>query len=142
MAYQTSNPAGVKEILAGDSEWTYVDVRTVEEFEQAHVPGSYNITIFFMSSQGMQPNPGFADAVARAFEKQRKLVLGCKAGRRSDQACQLLEAQGFENLINMNGGFHGATDMSGRVLEPGWATCGFETTQECLPGRSWGELQG
>ena len=42
----------------------------------------------------------------------------------------------------MHGGLHGATDMNGRVTEPGWSACGYETTKETLPGRSWSELSG
>jgi hypothetical protein len=40
----------------------------------------------------------------------------------------------------MSGGFHGATDMSGNVVERGWAACGFDTAKKCEPGRSWKEL--
>jgi hypothetical protein len=40
----------------------------------------------------------------------------------------------------MHGGFHGATDQTGRVVEQGWAACGYEQARECQPGRSWQEL--
>ena len=51
-----------------------------------------------------------------------------------------MEAQGYRNLVNMAGGFHGAFDMSGNVLEPGWLACGFESATKSQPGRSWKEL--
>lgn len=140
MTFQTRNPAGVKQLLEEDPEYVYVDVRTVEEFEQGHVPGAYNVPILFRSQMGMQPNAEFLAVMKRLFAKERKLVLGCKAGGRSERACELLEGQGYRNLVNMAGGFHGATDMSGSVLEPGWAMCGFETAKTCQAGRSWNEL--
>jgi rhodanese-related sulfurtransferase len=140
MAYATSDPAAVRALLASDPEWTYVDVRTVEEFEAGHVPGAYNVPLLLRSAHGLEPNPDFAAAVARHFGPERKLVLGCKAGGRSQRACELLERSGYAHLVNMAGGFHGATDGSGRVLEPGWAARGFESTRESRPGRSWREL--
>ena len=140
MSFQTLNPTGVHGLLAKDPDYVYVDVRSVQEFEQGHVPGSYNIPLLFMTGAGMQPNPEFLAAVQRRFEKTQKLVLGCKAGGRSERACVLLANQGFTTLVNMAGGFHGATDMSGSVLEPGWAACGFETAKAAQPGHSWKEL--
>lgn len=142
MSFQTLNPAGVQSLLAEDPEYVYLDVRSVQEFEQGHVPGSFNVPLLFMTPAGMQPNPDFLAAVQRHFGKERKLVLGCKAGGRSERACMLLASQGYETLVNMAGGFHGATDMSGSVLEPGWAACGFDTTRAAEPGRSWRELSG
>ncbi len=40
----------------------------------------------------------------------------------------------------MHGGFHGALDESGRIAEKGWAPCGYETTKESPPERTWQEL--
>lgn len=140
MSFQTLNPAGVQALLAQDPEYVYLDVRSVQEFEQGHVPGSFNIPLLFMTPAGMQPNPGFLAAVQRRFAKPQKLVLGCKAGGRSERACMLLAGQGYTTLVNMAGGFHGATDMSGSVLEPGWVACGFETSKSAQPGHSWKEL--
>ena len=51
-----------------------------------------------------------------------------------------MEQQGYTHLVNMAGGFLGATDMSGNVVEPGWVACGFESAKECEPGRAWKEL--
>jgi rhodanese-related sulfurtransferase len=140
MPHQTTNPPGVKQLLERDPEYVYVDVRSVEEFEQGHVPGSYNIPILFKTAYGMQPNPDFLAAVKRRFPPGQKIVFGCRSGGRSERACELLERQGYAHLVNMAGGFHGATDMSGNVLEPGWVACGFDTAKQCQPGRSWKEL--
>ena len=76
MTFQTANPTSVKQLLEEDTEYVYVDVRTVEEFEQGHVPGSYNIPILFRTREGMQPNPDFLTAVKRRFAKGQKIVFG------------------------------------------------------------------
>jgi E3 ubiquitin-protein ligase RNF13 len=76
MSYQTQNPAGVRRLLEPDSGYLYVDVRTVEEFEQGHVPGAYNVPLLFRTPVGMEPNPEFLAVVQRRFAKDQKLVLG------------------------------------------------------------------
>lgn len=141
MSYQTHTPTEVHALLAGDPSTVYVDVRSIQEFEQGHVPGSYNIPLLFMTPAGMQPNPAFLAAVLARFPKPQKIVFGCKSGGRSARACELLARHGYAELVNMAGGYHGATDMSGSVLEQGWAACGFDTTRQAMPGRSWRELE-
>ena len=76
MTHQTQNPPGVKQLLDEDPEWVFVDVRTVEEFEQGHVPGAYNVPIAFRTSLGMQPNPEFLAVMKRLFAKEQKIVFG------------------------------------------------------------------
>ncbi len=76
MSYQTMNPGGAKELLDGDEGWTYVDVRTVEEFEEGHVAGAYNVPIAFKGPMGMEPNPDFAPAIRRLFPQDARLVFG------------------------------------------------------------------
>jgi rhodanese-related sulfurtransferase len=139
MPYQTRDPNDVQTLLS-DSGYVYVDVRTVQEFEQSHVPGSYNIPILFMTAQGMLPNPDFVATVKRHFQPAQKIVFGCKSGGRSARACELLEREGYPDLVNMSGGLHSATDMSGNVVQPGWIACGLETARTSEPGRSWKEL--
>jgi rhodanese-related sulfurtransferase len=140
MAYQTHDPNQVHELLAGEAGYVYVDVRTVQEFEQSHVPGAYNIPILFRTAQGMLPNPDFVAAVKRCFAPAQKIVFGCKSGGRSARACEMLEREGYAHLVNMAGGMHSATDMSGNVEQPGWIACGFDTARESEPGRTWIEL--
>ena len=76
----------------GDGEWTYVDVRTPEEFARGHVPGAYNVPAFFPGPMGMMPNPEFAGSVRAHFAPDRALVMGCAAGGRSMHACEQLAA--------------------------------------------------
>jgi hypothetical protein len=52
----------------------------------------------------------------------------------------MLAREGYRDLVNLSGGLHSATDMSGNVVEPGWIACGLETTRTPGPGRTWKEL--
>lgn len=138
--YTETNPKGAKELLEAGQGWLYLDVRTVEEFDQGHVPGAYNVPILFRGAFGMQPNPDFVETVRRSFTPDTKLVLGCKAGGRSRRACELLAAEGYPHLVNMDGGFHGSMDEMGQIAEPGWQACGYEVALRPEPGRTWAEL--
>ena len=142
MSYETTDPAGAKEILEGDPDVRTLDVRSEQEFAMGHIEGAYNVPLLFFTPQGMQPNPAFVEAVQKHFETEERLVLVCKAGVRSARACELLEQVGFGRLINMHGGMVAATDPYGNVSEPGWTLCGHPTTQEAVEGRTWEELQG
>jgi len=71
--YQTINPTQAHALGQG-SEHTFIDVRTVEEFEAGHVAGSYNVPILFHGPGGAQPNLDFVDAMKRHFAPDRALV--------------------------------------------------------------------
>jgi len=141
MSHETQKPGEVRARLAAEPDLVFLDVRSVEEFEQGHVPGAYNIPLLFRTNLGMQPNPAFLAEVERHFARATKLVLGCRSGVRSERACELLTARGYTTLVNLAGGFHGATDPTGRLVEPGWASAGFESRQQAEPGRSYAELR-
>ena len=76
MSYETLNPSATRERMEAQ-DWTYVDVRTVEEFEQGHVPGAWNIPFAFRDpARGMVPNPDFIEVLKRHFTFESHLVLG------------------------------------------------------------------
>ena len=141
MSYETINPTTAKARIE-DSDWTYLDVRTVEEFEAGHVPGAYNVPLLFRGPMGMEPNPAFLEVLSRHFPQDQDLVVGCKVGGRSARACELLAAEGWTVLANMDGGYSGRHDAVGRLVEEGWAGCGFPTTVDPEPGRTYSELAG
>ena len=53
----------------------------------------------------------------------------------------MMSAAGYSNLVNMEGGFHGMPGPTGQIVEPGWASYGYETTTEADPDRTWEALQ-
>jgi hypothetical protein len=64
-----------------------------------------------------------------AFQKDERLVVGCKMGGRSAKAAATLAQAGFSNLCDMTAGFDGKRDPFGRMT-PGWndASRSVETT--------------
>ncbi len=72
-AYQSIDPTQALSLSQG-SEHSFIDVRTVEEFEAAHVQGSYNIPLLFRGPVGAQPNLDFVDVVKQRFALDASLV--------------------------------------------------------------------
>lgn len=103
----------------------FVDVRTVEEFDDGHVPGAINVPINLSGPGGMQPNPDFLTVMEACFNKDETLIVACKAGGRSLRAAQALDAAGFADVLDMTAGFDGKKTAFGEVI-PGWHAEGRE----------------
>ena len=87
--------------------WTYVDVRTAEEFKAGHPSGAVNIPMHVVDAAGeKQPNPHFKATLQNTFtDKNHQLVVGCRSGARSGKTCELLLGLGYKNVKNLEGGF-------------------------------------
>ena len=66
-----------------------VDVRSVEEFESGHIQGAINVPLNDISENEMFLN--------------KKIILYCQSGRRSEKAALLLEKLGYKNILDMGG---------------------------------------
>src|SRR5215471_12046368 len=105
--------------------WSYIDVRSVPEFEQGHPAGAANVPLLDFKGGRMVPNAAFQKVVEATFPKDAKLVTGCKVGGRSMQAAALLASAGYTNVVDMRGGFAGERDAFGRTTCPGWVEAGL-----------------
>lgn len=76
-----------------DREVVYVDVRTPEEFAAGHVEGAINIPHTEIRERHEELE-AYAD---------QQLVLYCRSGRRSGIAKEILEEEGFTDLVNAGG---------------------------------------
>jgi rhodanese-related sulfurtransferase len=121
--------------------WTYVDVRTTEEFEAGHPAGAVNVPIMLRTGTGMTPNADFVRAMNSAFAKDAKIIVGCKAGSRSQRAAQMLLAAGFSNVLDQRAGWDGAMGPFGDVAEPGWSRVGLPSERGQPSGRSWEDMK-
>lgn len=120
------------DLMQSDPEFVYLDVRSVPEFEAGHATGAINIPILhFAPGAGMSPNEDFAAVVEAALAKDSKLVVGCKTGGRSARACEVMSQMGYTNVANVRGGFVGAMDNLGRVVEPGWSMLNLPICSNC-----------
>ena len=121
MAGESVFPAEAAEQLRANQEAIYLDVRSEQEFLQGHPVGALNVPIFFLQP-GAPPsrNPDFVDVVEANIPEDKPVYVGCGSGQRSAQAVQLLQAQGYEQVINVDCGYSGKRDPMGNVIAPGW----------------------
>ena len=102
--------------------YTYVDVRSVPEFEMGHPAGAVNVPLLHHDERTgmMMPNREFVQVMQANFPPDAKLLIGCQVGGRSVQAAQILRACGYSDVSNVIGGFAGGRDpMTGSFAE-GW----------------------
>jgi rhodanese-related sulfurtransferase len=118
------SPSEAKSLL--DLGYSYVDVRTVEEFHDLHPVGALNIPLHTVGALGAAPSTAeFVAAVERRFAKDAKIVVGCAAGVRSLRAAELLVAAGFTDVVDQRAGMEGARGPFGNLVEPGWIDAGL-----------------
>jgi rhodanese-related sulfurtransferase len=131
-------PPEAAELVA--SGWTYLDVRSIPEFEQGHPAGAANVPLLHFANGRMSPNADFQKVVAANFPRDAKLVVGCKVGSRSLQAAALLEAAGYTSVVDMRGGYAGERDGMGRVTCAGWLESKLPVEAAAPPENSYATL--
>ena len=120
---------------------TYVDVRSTREYAAGHPEGAVNVPLLEHDESGqMAQNPDFLRVMKASFAPGTQLLVGCQAGMRSLKASQMLETFGFTDVTNVRGGFGGARDQSGALVEPGWSTAGLPIETETPADRSYDAL--
>ncbi|KAG5245516.1 hypothetical protein OIU77_019167 [Salix suchowensis] len=89
------------------SGYTYLDVRTVEEYNKGHVDGEriVNIPYMFNTPEGRVKNPNFLKEVSGVCKEEDKLLVGCQSGVRSLYASADLLSAGFKDVSNVGGGY-------------------------------------
>ncbi len=104
----------VKEIDASQlSQWVgdadhkmrVIDVRQMEEIAMGTVPKAEALPLSTLPAK------------VHEFSREEKLIMVCRSGMRSAQACAFLQQQGFTNVYNLRGGMMG------------WAQSGFPAYQ-------------
>lgn len=135
MPFRRVSPADAQALIEKEG-YSYVDVRSVQEFQAGHPAGAYNVPLMEMGAMGMTPNPEFLAVMEKRFPKDSRLVVGCKAGGRSMRAAGMLEAAGYTSVVDQRAGFEGGPSPSGSV-EPGWRPAGLPVSKEAAPDHTY-----
>ncbi len=93
--YQVVGADKFKEILSEDVQ--LVDVRTAQEYSAGTIEGAVNIDV--LSSD-------FAQKIGK-LDKSKKTLIFCRSGSRSARAGGMMEDMGFENIVDLSGGYMG-----------------------------------
>lgn len=83
------------EKLRSDKANVVLDVRTKDEFDAGQIPGAIHVDILA---------PDFSDKMAK-LDKAKTYLVHCAAGGRSVTACKKLAPDGFQHLVNLEGGY-------------------------------------
>ena len=130
--------------LQSDEGHTYIDVRSIQEFEKGHPEGARNVPLLNLDPQTghMQPNGEFLSVMRSHYPPETKLLIGCQMGGRSAQAGQVLVASGYQDVANVLGGFGGMRDRAtGQVVHEGWADAGLPVEHAPPAGCGYDELR-
>ena len=81
-------------MMAESSNFTLLDVRRSDEFAAGHIPGAVLFTNELMTK---------ADAEKLLPNKNQRIFVYCRSGRRSKEASQKLVDYGYSNVIEIGG---------------------------------------
>ena len=107
---EAAEAEGYTRITMEDAKWymserddfTIVDVRTPSEFREGHIPNAINV-----------PNENIGNTELRQLpDKDRKLLVYCRSGRRSKEAAEKLAKLGYTKVME----FGGIIDWDGEVV--------------------------
>ena len=109
---QLSNlrPEEFSRALERENRAVLVDVRTPEEFQEAHLPGAINISYL---------TPDLWERLEK-LDRDHTYLVYCRTERRSMRVCMLMQNGGFSKVFNMEGGLcaweeaFGPTPVAGR----------------------------
>ena len=72
----------------------FLDVREAPELAICRIEGALHIAMSELSTQ------------LAAIPQERPVIVLCHHGMRSRQVIQFLQSQGYDNLLNLDGGIH------------------------------------
>ena len=91
--YSSVSPTESTQMINRDDA-LIIDVRESNEYSTGHIINSVHIPLSGLKSR------------IKELEKHKtqKLILACRSGHRSSQACATLKKEGFEQVFNLSGG--------------------------------------
>ncbi len=84
-------------ILIADPEIQRLDVRTVAEYSEEHIPGSINVNVL---------DEQFAAIADSTLQRDKPVALYCRSGKRSKKAADILSRKGY-TVYELDKGFNG-----------------------------------
>lgn len=117
-------PADAQQRIISNPKVQIIDVRTAQEFQQAHLFGAQHMDM---------QHADFASRI-ESLDPNETVVVYCLSGARSQQVSTILSDKGFKKIINLQGGLM-AWNASNLPLETG------KKAQEQKPGMSLGDYQ-
>jgi rhodanese-related sulfurtransferase len=91
--FNSVNPAMATQLINREDA-VILDVREDNEYRDGHIVNSVHIPISYLNER------------LKELEKYKNkpIIIGCRSGQRSAQACGVLKKQGFDSVYNLSGG--------------------------------------
>ena len=88
--------------MSKEENYVLLDVRTMEEYTDGHIPGAINI-----ANESIR-----TDEIAELPDKNQRIYVYCRSGNRSKQAAKKLVKLGYTNIVEIGGivDYHGETE--------------------------------
>lgn len=83
-----------KDMLKEDVNGILIDVRSIQEYKEYHLNGAICIPLYELQIK--------IENIVQ--NKQQLIILYCQSGARSKRAVEILEAMGYTNLYEIDGG--------------------------------------
>ena len=103
MSIKNVTVAELKRKLEANQPVRLVDCREQAEWDESHIQAAEFI-----------PLSQFQELYSKLEDQGAEIIMQCRSGRRSLEACQFLEEKGYKNLSNLEGG----------ILD--WIAAGYE----------------
>ncbi|AGA68609.1 Rhodanese-related sulfurtransferase [Desulfitobacterium dichloroeliminans LMG P-21439] len=92
-SYKNIKPEEAKKLLESDNEIVLVDVRTLSEYADKHIPASTLIPLGQIEKE----------APSKISNKDTQIIVYCRSGSRSVAAAKILVNMGYTNVHNLGG---------------------------------------
>ena len=96
-ATQRVTKAAFKAVLEQENDLQLIDVRTPEEFVQGTIHQAKNIDFWATDFQQQIDQ----------LDKNKTTLIFCRSGNRSGKALKLFKQKGFQNVLELEGGYSG-----------------------------------
>lgn len=95
--FKSINSTQAEKLINENSDLTIIDVRRYSEFKESKIPNAINIPVEELEWEIEELREN----------KDKAILVYCKAGHKSALACQMLGEEGFTNLYNLGQGILG-----------------------------------
>lgn len=95
MSTVTIDPKQLNELMSAGKRIELIDVRTPAEYREVHVGCARNVPLDRLDAEGI--------ASGREGTAEPLYVI-CRSGNRARQACEKIQAAGYINVVNVEGG--------------------------------------
>lgn len=92
-SYRKIGAEEAKSLMEDGDPYVLVDVRTPEEFKEGHIEGALLLPDYEVEASAAKLLP----------DKDARILLYCRTGRRSESAAKTLVAMGYTNVVDFGG---------------------------------------